>query len=356
MKNKHVALLFSIVLLLQWGCGKKQAVMQDADMAKSYSTITVKLDSVELQTKYPTILKGKEDIDIKPRIDGFIDAVLVDEGAVVRKGQPLFKINSPSAIQSVENATALYNTAKLDVERMRPLAEKGIISKVRLSAYENSLASSKASLDQARATLSWTSVTSPVDGVVGSISFRSGSLVNNSSILTTVSNTSTMIAYFTMNEKDLYHYLNSTEGKTQAEKIKNMPLVTLLLADGSTYGLKGRIETISGIVDAASGSVTVRVAFDNPDKLLRSGTSGKLIIPDFVENVFIIPQKATFQQQDKILVYKVQGDSVVQKVIDARSTPDGISYAVFSGIENGDQIVSDGIATLKNGKKIKVKN
>lgn len=356
MKNKHVLLVLSILLLFQWGCGKKQSAVQNTDMAKSYATITVEPDSVELQTIYPTVLKGKEDIDIKPRIDGFIDAVLVDEGAMVRKGQPLFKINSPLAIQSVENATALYNTAKLDVERMRPLAEKGIISKVRLTAYENTLASAKASLDQARATLSWTTVTSPVDGVVGTIPYRGGSLVNNSSILTTVSNTSTMIAYFTMNEKDLYHYLNSTKGSSQLEKIKNMPPVTLLLADGSTYNSKGKIETISGIVDASSGSVTLRAAFNNPDKLLRSGTSGKVIIPDYVENVFIIPQKATFQQQDKILVFKLQGDSVVQRVVTARSTPDGISYAVFSGLEKGDQIVSEGVATLKNGKKIKVKN
>lgn len=108
-----------------------------------------------------------------------------------------------------------------------------------------------------------------------------------------------------------------------------MPPVTLLLADGSTYNSKGKIETISGIVDASSGSVTLRAAFNNPDKLLRSGTSGKVIIPDYVENVFIIPQKATFQQQDKILVFKLQGDSVVQRVVTARSTPDGISYAVF---------------------------
>ena len=148
--------------------------------------------------------------------------------------------------------------------------------------------------------------------------------------------------------------MRNWEGETQAEKIKNMPPVKLLLADGSEYEETGRIETIAGVVDATSGAVNFRAMFSNKQGLLRSGASGKVIIPETIKNAFLIPQKATFNQQDKVLTYKVQGDSVVQNIITVRSTFDGKSFAVLSGLNNGDKIVTDGIATLKNGKKIKI--
>jgi membrane fusion protein (multidrug efflux system) len=170
---------------------------------------------VELSSVFPSIIKGQEDIDIKPRIDGFIEAVYVDEGSVVKKGQPLFKINSPSSVQNLENAQANYNNAKTDLERMRPLAEKGIISKVRITTYENTFASAQAAMAQAKAALSWTAVTSPVNGIVGTINYRQGSLVNNTNILTAVANTTNVVAYFSMNEKDLYEFMRSWAGKTQ---------------------------------------------------------------------------------------------------------------------------------------------
>jgi membrane fusion protein, multidrug efflux system len=354
MKNKNFLIGGLTLLMFLSACKSKQSGPNPADQIKSFPTATLTPQDVELQSVFPAVIKGQEDIDIKPRIDGFIDAVYVDEGAVVKKGQPLFKINSPSAIQSLENAQAQYNTAKLDIERMRPLAEKGIISKVRLTAYENTFASAKAALEQARATSGWTTVSSPVNGVVGAIPFRQGSLVNNSSVLTTVANTTNVIAYFSLNEKDLYEFLRNWEGKTQTEKIKNMPALKLLLSDGSEYEEKGRIQTISGVVDPITGAVNFRASFPNKQGLLRSGTSGKVVVPRILKNVLVIPQNATFNQQDKVLVYKVQGDSVVQKVITARPTPDAKYYAVLAGLSAGDKIVTEGIISLKNGKKIKV--
>jgi membrane fusion protein (multidrug efflux system) len=340
------------ILVCCVSCTKKAATTAPAAIL-SYPVATLKQQDVELKNVYPAVLKGQEDIDIKPRVEGFIDAVYVDEGSIVKKGQALFKISSPSSVQLLESATASYNTAKLDVERMRPLAEKGIISEVRIKTYENNFASAKAALDQAKATVGFTKVTSPVDGIVGAIPFRLGSLVTSSSVLTTVANTNTIIAYFSLNEKDLLEFMRNWEGNSQAEKIKNMPEVKLLLADGSEYEEKGRIETISGVVDATSGSVNFRASFPNTQGLLRSGTSGKIIIPRMLSQVLMVPQKATFNQQDKVLVYKVQGDSVVSKVIKVKSTADGLNYAVLNGLTAGDKIVTDGMATLKNGAKIK---
>jgi membrane fusion protein (multidrug efflux system) len=327
--------------------------MQSVEV-KSYQVQTLKPQDVELQSVFPAVIKGKEDVDIKPRIDGFIEVVYVDEGAKVKKGQSLFKINSPSSVKALEEAQAKYNTAKLDVERMRPLAEKNIISKVQLDSYQNALDIAKATLEQSKATISWVNVTSPVDGVVGTIPYRLGSLVNSSSILTTVSNTSTLIAYFSMNEKELYEFLLGLKGETKEEKIKNIPDVKFRMPNGTMYEESGRIETISGIVDQTSGTVSFRASFPNKKGILLSGTSGNVIISKLMKEALIIPQKSTFSQQDKILVYKVQADSVLQDAIMVKSLPDGINYVVLDGLESGDKIVTDGIATLRNGQKINI--
>lgn len=354
--NKNLLFIGWITFLLVLSACKHKQTITNADQVSAYPVTTLSTQDVELSSIFPSIVKGQEDIDIKPRIDGFIEAVYVDEGSIVKKGKALFKINSPTSVQNLENARANYNNAETDLERMRPLAEKGIISKVRITTYENAFSSAQAVLEQAKAALSWTSVTSPVDGVVGTINYRLGSLVNNTNILTTVANTTNVVAYFSMNEKDLYEFMRSWTGKTQAEKIKNMPPVKLLLSDGSEFEEKGHIETISGVVDPTSGAVNFRAIFPNKQGILRSGTSGKVLIPQILKNVLVIPQKATFSQQDKILIYKVQGDSVVQKAISVKPTVDGKSYAVLEGLTTGDKVVTDGIISLRNGKKIKVQN
>ncbi|MCD8166109.1 MAG: efflux RND transporter periplasmic adaptor subunit [Bacteroides sp.] len=366
--NRKQTATFLLILLLVTGCkGKQQHAPTGQNNRMDYPLEVVQPQNITLQSVYPAIIRGEEDIDIQSRIDGFIEAIYVDEGSVVKKGQVLFTINSPQSEQnlvtaqaSVTSAQASLNTALLNVERMRPLAEKNIISTVQLETYENAYASAQTTLEQAeasvanaRATLSWTQVKSPVDGIVGAIPYRQGSLVSSANTLTTVANTRNVYAYFSLNEKELLDILKERKN-TASSGVSGMPAVNLILADGSTYPYKGRIETISGVVNTTTGSVNLRAEFANPQYLLRSGTSGKIVIPRIVSNTFLIPQKATFAQQDKTLVYKVQGDSVVQKIITAESTPDGQNYAVTSGLQRGDTIVTDGIATLSNGKKINV--
>lgn len=357
----------ALSLLLMVSCGKKQAVSETA--APTYETAVLSEQDAVLESVYPVTIKGQEDIEIRPRIDGFIEGIFVDEGSVVKKGQVLFKINSPNADQAVTSAqaalnssTAQVNTAKLNVDRIRPLAEKGIVSEVQLATYKNAYESALAAQAQAQATLtntiatkSWTNVTSPVDGVVGTIPYRQGSLVSSSNALTTVANTNSVYAYFSLNEKELIEFLNTLEGKTQAEKIKNAPEITLTLVDGSIYPEKGKLETITGSINVTTGSANFRAEFPNKEGHLRSGTSGRVSIPRTFNKSLIIPQKSTFAQQDKILVYKVQGDSVVQKIISVLATPDGKNYVVTDGLSVGDKIVTDGVLTLSNGAKITAK-
>ncbi|NDV79059.1 efflux RND transporter periplasmic adaptor subunit [Dysgonomonas sp. 511] len=358
-------------LLVMASCGNSKNPFGETDTTpKEYDTKVLSEEPVELQTVYPATVKGQEDIEIRPRIDGFIDAIYVDEGSVVRKGQTLFKINSPSAVQSVNTAEAAVNsaqaqveTAKLNVDRIKPLADKGIVSTVQLATYQNAYTSSMATLNQAKATLqnakatlSWTNVTSPVDGVVGSIPFRLGSLVNSSNTLTTVSSTKNVFVYFSVNEKELVTLLEGLEGNTQAEKIKNIPDVTLIMADKTVYSEKGKVKTITGQANVSTGTVTFRADFPNKDGLLRSGFSGNISIPKYMKKAIIVPQAATFSKQNKYLTYKVVSDTIaVQTLISIIPTPDGKSYVVTEGLSAGDRIVTDGIATLSDSTRIIVK-
>lgn len=367
MKLKSLSVgIFS--LLLFTSCGKKEENKINTE-PPFYESAVITLQDVELENVFPVTIKGKEDIEIRPRIDGFIDNIYVDEGSMVKAGQKLFKINAPSAEQSLRSAEAAISsaeasmkTAELNVNRMRPLVEKNIVSKVQLSTYENTYLSSKAALlqakaqfENAKATMGWAEVTSPVDGVVGTIPYRQGSLVNSANTLTTVANTSNVFAYFSINEKKLLDFLNTLEGETQAQKIKNSPDLKLVLANGSVYQEKGRLETISGTVNVTTGTANFRATFPNPKGELRSGTSGKIIIPRNMDQTILIQQKSTFSQQNKILAYKIQSDSVVSKVINVIPTPDGKNYVVTSGLSEGDRIVTSGVATLHNGMKIRTK-
>jgi membrane fusion protein (multidrug efflux system) len=360
----------TIALVSLISCGKKRDVGVVNLTPPKYPTALVSTGSAELVTVYPATVRGREDVEIRPRIDGFIDNIFIDEGSAVKQGQILFKINSPQAEQAVATARASVTaaeaqvaTAKLNVKRMEPLADKGIISPVQLETYQNAHSSAQAAYTQAlaqlknaEATLSWTSVTSPVNGYVGAVAYRKGSLVNNLNVLTTVANTSAVFAYFSLNEKALAEFLGRLEGNTQAEKLKNAPEVTFTLANGTVYPYKGKIETIAGVVDVTTGSASFRAEFPNQEGILRSGMSGKIAIPRHYADVILIPQKSTFAQQDKILVYIVEDNAVKQRVVAVEPTPDGQTYIVHKGLATGERIVTDGVATLVNGAKISFDN
>jgi membrane fusion protein (multidrug efflux system) len=360
----------TLALLTAVSCGKKQSSTPVNVTPPKYSTALVSTGSAEQVAVYPVTVRGREDIEIRPRIDGFIENIFIDEGSAVKQGQVLFKINSPQAEQAVTTARAAVTsaeaqvaTAKLNVKRMEPLADKGIISPVQLETYQNAYSSAQAlhaqalaQLKNAEATLSWTSVTSPVNGHVGAVAYRKGSLVNSQNVLTTVANTATVFAYFSLNEKAFTEFLGRFEGNTQAEKLKHAPEVTLTLADGTAYPYKGKIETITGVVNVSTGSVSFRAEFPNEEGILRSGMSGKIAIPTHHTGVILIPQKSTFPQQDKILVYVVEDNAVKQRVISVESTPDGQTYIVHKGLTVGERIVTDGVATLADGIKISFDN
>jgi len=360
--------------MLLASCGnndeQKKAAAAATAGPQAYPVFTVNAQTTELNSDYPATIEGIQNIDIRPKVDGFIQKILVDEGQVVKKGQLLFTIMAPQYEQEVRTARAAIssaeadvNAAQLQVNKTKPLVEKDIISKYDLDAAQLTLQSRKAALAQARATLvnaqvnlGYTSITSPVDGVVGSIPFRNGSLVSSSSTepLTTVSNTSKVYAYFSLNEKQLLDFSKTYKGNTLAQQMKNIPAVSLVLADGNVYAQNGKIESINGQINTATGSASLRATFPNPISLLKSGASASVRIPQKVENAILVPQKSTIDLQGKKFVY-VLGDSskIISTEIQIMDLAKDKFYVVTKGLKAGDKVVLEGFQSLKDGAKIK---
>lgn len=349
---------------------KAKAAAAAAAQPQAYPIFAVATQSTTLDSDYPATIEGIQDIDIRPKVDGFVEKIYVDEGAVVKKGQLLFKINAPqyeqqvrTANASISNAEANVNAAQLQVNKTKPLVDKEIISKYELEAAQLTLQSRKAALAQAKAelvnaqvNLGYTNITSPVDGVVGSIPFKTGSLVSptNAQPLTTVSNISKVYAYFSLNEKQLLDFANTYKGKTLAAQMQNIPAVSLILADGTTYAQNGKIESINGQINTSTGSASLRATFPNPTAILKSGASAAVRIPQHINDVILIPQKSTMDLQGKKFVYLL-GDSakVVSTEIEIMENTKGKFYVVTKGLKTGDKIVLEGFQSLKNATMIK---
>lgn len=372
MKSAFPHLLVLSIGLFFAACGGKGEETQNAGSTAPlpYSVFEVSSQSTSLDSDYPATIEGVQNVDIRPKVDGFIERIYVDEGAVVKKGQMLFSINAPQYEQQVRTAAAAIssaeadlNAAQLQVNKTRPLVEKDIISKFELEAAQLTLQSKKAMLAQAKAALvnanvnlSYTRIASPVDGVVGILPFKAGSLVSSNSTqpLTTVSNTTRVHAYFSLNEKQLLSFSTIYAGKNLNEQMKSIPPVSLLLADGSSYGQQGKIESINSQVNRTTGSVSLRATFINPDFILKNGASAIIRIPQQVKDVILIPQKSTIDLQGKKFVY-VLGDSakVVNTEIQIMEIPKGKFYVVTDGLKTGDKVVLEGFQSLRDGTKIK---
>ena len=365
-KNFIQPIAGAMLCIFLFSCGGKNA-QNGGGMVREYAVMTLQPDSMEWYSNYPAAIKGKRDIEIRPNVSGFITDLRVDEGSVVRKGQVLFVIDTVPykaalkvAETNVEVAKASTETARLTAENKRELQRRDIISEYDLQMAENQLAQTKAQLAQANAqlvnaknNLSYTSVTSPSDGVVGSIPYRVGSLVSPSvaSPLTTVADISEMYAYFSMTERQLLSQIR--EGGSTKEILEKMPNVQLQLIDGTMYADSGRVETISGVIDQTTGSVTMRALFPNKHNVLRSGSTGNVVFPNPLHDVIMIPQSATTEIQDKQFVFVLQPDNTLKNTeVKVFSLDDGKYYYVTEGLKAGEKIVIEGVQNLKDGQSI----
>ncbi|MGZ3874766.1 MAG: efflux RND transporter periplasmic adaptor subunit, partial [Mucilaginibacter sp.] len=304
------------------------------------------------------------------KVDGFVEGIYVDEGSLVKKGQLLFKIKAPQYEQDVrtaqagiQTAQADVNTASLQVKKVKPLVDKDIISHFELESAQYALqtkqaalAQAKAALANARVNLGYTTITSPVNGVIGSIPYRLGSLVNSTTTdpLTTVYNTATVYAYFAINEKQLLGFSRDSTGTSIKKKLNNIPKVSLILSDGTTYEYTGKVETVNGLINTNTGSANFRAAFENPKGLLRSGGSATVRVPALIKDAIIVPQGITYQLQDKRFVYVVDHQNKIKNVaITVMENTPGQFYIVTAGIKNGDRIIAESVNNLRDSTEIK---
>lgn len=345
--------------------GCKQA--PPAQMSSGYKLMTVTTEDRELSETKSATIRGRQDIDIYPQVGGTLTQLCVTEGQHVRKGQTLFVIDQvpyKAALQTaeanVEAAEAQLATAKLTYESRQELHKENVVSDYDLSTAKNSYLAAKAQLSQAKAqevsasnNLSYTVVKSPSDGVVGMLPYRVGTLVssNMAQALTTVSDNSDMYVYFSLTENELLSLTNQYANMDEA--LKNIPEVQLTLIDGSLYGEKGKVESISGVINRQTGTVGVRAVFPNASGKLHSGASGSVVIPSTYKNAIVIPQGATVAMQDKIAVYKVVDGKAVSTLITVAPINDGREYIVLDGLAVGDEIVAEGAGLVREGTQVK---
>ncbi len=355
----------TVCCFLLFSCG--QAPQSHHESA--YASMTVGTSDITVSETYPASIEGRQDIAIFPQVSGTISKVCVTEGQKVRKGQSLFIIDQvpfKAALQmaraNVEAANAGVATAQLVYDSRVKLFEENVISEFDLLTSKNQLLTAKAGLAQAEAQLvtaennmTYTQVLSPVDGVVGTIPFRAGALVSPGTPypLTTVSDNSQMYVYYSLSEIQLLGL--TAEHGSMDEVIASLPSVKLELADGSVYAEEGRIETISGVINPSTGSVSVRAVFPNSGGMLHSGASGRIILERTLNDVIIIPCSATFELQDLIFAYKYEDGKSKSARLNVRLSDDGKSYIVNEGLGKGDIIITEGVGLIRDGQEITLK-
>ena len=345
--------------------GCRQGAEEEAP-ATDFETMTVSKQDIILELSYPAQVEGRQSIKIIPRVEGYLHQICVKEGQRVKKGQVLFVIDQASyqtevkaAEANVAVAKAGVETAQLDYDSRKTLYQNDVVSDYDLRTATANLAMAKAQsqqaqalLQSARTNLSYTVLRSPSDGVVGSLPFRTGDFVGPSTQggLTTVADAHEMYVYFSLTERDAMSRIVRYGSLDKA--VAAFPPVILLTANGDTCAVKGRVESISGVVDSSTGSVSARAVFSNADNHLLSGSTGSIVIPNEMKQVIVIPQSATYEIQDKTYAWRIVDGKAESKMISVLPTSDGKNYVVTNGLAVGDIIVAKGAGYVKEGQEI----
>ncbi len=356
---RKIVLFLMPCLLTFASCQEKKQEKE----ALVYKTLKVERTSGAVRTNYSATMKGKETVEIRPQVSGLITKILTCEGQKVHKGQTLFVIDQvpyqaalSTAESSLKAAKAAEATAQLTYDSKKQLHDQQVISDFELQTAQQALLSAQAGVAQAEAqvtnarnSLSYTTVKSPVSGVAGMIPYHVGALVSSSIAepLISVCDDSEMWVYFSLSEREVTD-LTMQYGSLEAF-MQGMPDVSLLLSNGKEYPEKGRVDAVSGIVDAQTGAVSLRAVFPNSQHLLRSGGTGTVVLSTVREGVIIIPQTATFELQNKVFVYRIDDGKTKQTAIEVAPLDDGKTYIVESGLTEGDVIIAEGAGLLREG-------
>jgi len=364
-RKKPIATLVAAALI--WGCGDKQPAQQTA--VQELPVMTVGSDTVTTYKEYPAVIEGLINIEVRPQVDGRIREVFVDEGTYVQKGQLLVQLDDRPFHERLNNAKAGLHAAegalanaKLEIEKLTPLVQNKVVSAYQLKTAGSARETAEGNIEQARAVvrsaqidLEYTKLRAPVSGYIGRLNKKLGSLIgaNDPMPVTLLSDIHEVHVYFSLSESDFISFKSLYRGKTIDEKLKNLPLARLVLADNSIYDLPGHIDMVDGQFDRNTGAVTLRATFANPGRILRSGNTGKVRLSLIHHNTTVIPQEATIELQDKVFVFAVGDSNKVSRQPITISGKSGDNYLVSSGINAGSRIVTSGIEHLKEGDQIK---
>ena len=334
----------------------------------SYETMTVEKSSIELPYKFSARMKGQNDVTVTPQVSGQLVKICVSEGQQVKQGQTLFVIDSRNAQLELEAAEANLqaalaqeNSAKLEYESNKNLYEKKIVSSYMLNNSENSykqaqaaVAQARASVNRAKVNLGFCTITASVSGVIGEIPVRAGDQVSPATQLTMLSGNTTMYAEISVTEDIIESMVKEGMKAADVEKyISKLPDATFIMKSGTEYPHKGRVASLTGVVNAATGSLTAKVSFPNPDGHLYSGIQGTVVMNFAEDDVIVIPQNAVIRLQDKSQVYKVKADSTATAVdVTTEDTGNGKDFIITSGLNPGDQIVTNGANNVTEGQKV----
>jgi len=348
------SILASSSVLLFIACGGKDQQQAPAQQAPSLKVSTLEKQDITLFDSYSTNIQGVQNVEIWPKVSGFVQHIYVEEGQKVTKGQLLFKLETQTLSQDAEAAKAAVNVAQVEVDKLVPLVEKNIISEVQLETAKAQLQQAKSNYSSIAANIGYSNIVSPVNGYIGEIPYKVGALVSSTmgTPLTVVSDISGIRAYFSMNEKQLLKMKSQMTGDGSAASSEHTPEVELEMINGETYPQKGKIAMVNNIINPTTGSVTLRADFDNPNLLLSSGSTGTIKVPSTYEDVFVIPQFATVDLQGTKMVYVLNEDNMVKTVPLTITAQTNKEFIVKDGLENGSTIVTEGVSKLKDGQTI----
>ena len=338
------------------------------EVLTSFETMTVKKTDIEIPAKFSARMKGQSDVTITPQVSGQLMKICVSEGQQVTVGQTLFVIDSRNAQLELEAAQANLqaalaqeNSAKLEYESNKNLFDKKIVSSYMLDNSQNTYRQAQATVAQARAAvnrakvnLGFCTISAPVSGIIGEIPVRGGDQVSPMTQLTVLSGNTKMEAEFSVTEAVVEAMVQEGINAEDKERyIANLPEATFVMKNGTEYPHKGRVTSLTGVVNAATGSLTSRVSFPNPDGHLYSGIQGTVVLPFVEKDVIVIPQSAVVRLQDKSFVYKVQADSTATAIdVTMEDVGNGKDFIVKSGLNVGDKIVTVGANNVHEGQKV----
>ena len=334
----------------------------------SFETMVVKKSDIELPYKFSARMKGQNDVTVTPQVSGQLMKICVTEGQMVKKGQTLFIIDSRNAQLELEAAQANLqaalaqeNSAKLEYESNKNLFDKKIVSSYMLNNSENSYKQAQASVAQARSAvnrakvnLGFCTITANVSGIIGEIPVRVGDQVSPLTQLTMLSGNTTMYAEFSVTEAVIENMVKEgVKASDVDDYIAQLPAATFIMKNGTEYPHKGRVVSVTGVVNSETGSLTSKVSFPNPDGHLYSGIQGTIVMPMAEKGVIVVPQYAVVRLQDKSQVYKVKADSTATAVeVTTSDTGNGKDFIITSGLNEGDKIVTTGANNVTEGMKV----